>query len=75
MYWGIVDEIFKTNKFQEICLKEINDCKSTSIGPFFLVIFMIKMNYSLFLYDFSLYWAINMELVFCQLQFLKTSLI
>jgi hypothetical protein len=46
MYWGIVDEIFKTNKFQEICLKEINDCKSTSIGPYFLVVFMIMMNYS-----------------------------
>ena len=39
MYWGTVDQVLKTNKFHDICLKEINDCKSTSLGPCFLVIY------------------------------------
>ena len=38
MYWGVGDEMFRTNKLPDICFKEVNDCKSMSSGPYFLVI-------------------------------------
>ena len=41
MYWGLADETIKTNKLEDICLKEIKECQTVSAGPCFVASFFI----------------------------------
>lgn len=44
MRWGIGNEVNNTHMATTICLNEIKICKELSIGPNFIVNFLIKFS-------------------------------
>ena len=37
MRWGVTDETMNDHQVTDLCLREIDICKQTSVGPYFVV--------------------------------------
>lgn len=45
MRWGIPNDAYEYHGTTELCLKEISNCKEVSIGPNFVVNFILTIKF------------------------------